>query len=199
MLLKAFRKVRSVFPRVTLTVVGCRPFMSEPGVECVGKVPTEQICGFHARASVFCMPSQREPFGIVYLEAMHSGLPVVALRQGAPPDFITDGENGFLVDPDDEELLAKRLIHLLSNPELCREMGLDVPGDLSVVGFDNVPDSRCVDPPLTTVDQSIEAMGKLAAQIVLKLIQGQPWEAQMNKVPTELVIRRSCRAIVLES
>jgi LacI family transcriptional regulator len=70
---------------------------------------------------------------------------------------------------------------------------LRIPEDLSVVGFDNTVESALVDPPLTTVDQSIERMGSLAAEIVLKLIQGHPLESQLNKVPTRLVIRQSCQ------
>lgn len=70
---------------------------------------------------------------------------------------------------------------------------LRIPEDLSVVGFDNTVESALADPPLTTVDQSIERMGSLAAEIVLKLIQGHPLESQLNKVPTRLVIRQSCR------
>ncbi len=71
-----------------------------------------------------------------------------------------------------------------------------IPDDLSVVGFDNIVESAFVVPPLTTVDQSIEVMGALAAEIVLKLIQGCPWESRLNKVPTRLVVRQSCRQIV---
>lgn len=76
---------------------------------------------------------------------------------------------------------------------------LCIPDDLSVVGFDNTAESSSLNPPLTTVDQSIEAMGALAAEIVLKLIQGQSWESRLNKVPTRLVIRQSCRPAVPQS
>ncbi len=74
--------------------------------------------------------------------------------------------------------------------------GLRIPDDISVVGFDNIPDGLLVDPPLTTVDQSIEGMGALAAKLVIKLIAGQPPDELVHKVPTHLVIRQSCRAIV---
>jgi LacI family transcriptional regulator len=80
--------------------------------------------------------------------------------------------------------------------EAAQTRNLRIPEDLSVVGFDNIVESAFVDPPLTTVDQSIERMGALAAEIVLKLIQGQTLESQLNKVPTRLVIRQSCRQIV---
>ena len=77
--------------------------------------------------------------------------------------------------------------------------GVLIPDDLSVIGFDNTVESNSVNPPLTTVDQSIEAMGALAAEIVLKLIQGQPWESRLNKVPTRLIVRQSCRAVIPKS
>jgi LacI family transcriptional regulator len=73
--------------------------------------------------------------------------------------------------------------------------GVRIPDDLSVIGFDNTLESISVSPPLTTVDQSIEKMGMLAAEIVLKLIQGQPCASQQYKVATRLVVRQSCRAI----
>jgi LacI family transcriptional regulator len=76
---------------------------------------------------------------------------------------------------------------------------LCIPDDLSVVGFDNTLEGNSMNPPLTTVDQSIEAMGALAADIVLKLIQGQPWESRLNKVPTRLVVRQSCRHLAPQS
>ena len=74
--------------------------------------------------------------------------------------------------------------------------GISIADELSVVGFDNTVESSFVNPPLTSVDQSIEAMGALAAEIVMKLIQGQPWESLLNKVPTRLIIRQSCRPVV---
>ena len=76
---------------------------------------------------------------------------------------------------------------------------LCIPADLSVVGFDNITESSLMNPPLTTVDQSVEAMGALAAEIVLKLIHGQPWESLLNKVPTRLIVRQSCRPVVSQS
>lgn len=78
--------------------------------------------------------------------------------------------------------------------DAAEERGVCIPDDLSVVGFDNTFESASVNPPLTTVDQSIETMGKLAAEIVLTLVRGQGWHVPLSKVPTKLVIRQSCRA-----
>lgn len=80
--------------------------------------------------------------------------------------------------------------------DAARELGLRIPDDLSVVGFDNVIDAGLVDPPLTSVDQSIEEMGTLAAEIVIKLIAGEQPAQLVHKVPTRLVIRQSCRSVV---
>lgn len=76
----------------------------------------------------------------------------------------------------------------------ARALGLGVPGDLSVVGFDNTPDSALCDPPLTTVDQSLQDMGREAVQILVSLVE-QPADDRPEPVhvrlPTELVVRHS--------
>jgi glycosyltransferase involved in cell wall biosynthesis len=59
----------------------------------------------------------------VFIEAMSYGLPVLATRVGAIPDFVTPGENGYLVTPGDVDTLAERLIALLGNPDLLRDFG----------------------------------------------------------------------------
>ncbi len=75
--------------------------------------------------------------------------------------------------------------------ESAAALGISVPGELSVVGFDNVPASRYCEPPLTTVDQAIEEMGYLAAGLLVKLMQGGEVSVRPRRVPTELVARAS--------
>jgi hypothetical protein len=118
----AFAQVRAAIPSATLTIAGCTPQVSGPGIEIVGPVPASEVARFSARASVFCMPSRRELFGLVYIEAMHAGLPVVARRQGAAQDFVIAGETGFLVGGPGAPL-AQRLIELLEEPDRCAAMG----------------------------------------------------------------------------
>lgn len=122
-LLQAFRLVRKRIPDATLTIVGCTPDVDEPGCRVVGRVPPSELGSYYAQASVFCMPTRLEPFGIVFVEAMAHRMPVVATNVAAIPDFVTNGENGFLVEPDDITGLADALVQLLSDPELCRRMG----------------------------------------------------------------------------
>ena len=69
------------------------------------------------------MPTRLEPFGIVFIEAMAYGLPIVATRVGALPDLVEDHVNGILVESDNIDSLATALRTLLENPMLRREMG----------------------------------------------------------------------------
>lgn len=79
--------------------------------------------------------------------------------------------------------------------QAAQQVGLRIPDDLSIAGFDNIPEGAFTAPPLTTVDQSITDMGYKAAQLLIDLIQGNPPESNEFKVPTKLVIRKSCRAV----
>lgn len=122
-LVQAFEAVRRRLPGATLTVVGCSPAIGGSGIEVLGRQPIEEVARCMGQAAVFCMPSLREPFGYVYLEAMQAGLPVVAARRGPSAEFIRDGHNGFTVDPHDTAELAERLYTLLSDPQMCRTFG----------------------------------------------------------------------------
>jgi glycosyltransferase involved in cell wall biosynthesis len=122
-MVEAFARVRESQPEARLVVVGCEPDIGEPGVEVLGVVPIERVGELMAEACCFCMPSLREPFGLVYLEAMNAGLPVVALNLGAPRDFVENGVTGFLVEPFDIGGLAVALEKLVANSELCAMMG----------------------------------------------------------------------------
>jgi glycosyltransferase involved in cell wall biosynthesis len=122
-LVQSFRLVRQQIPDATLTIVGCSPKIKEVGCHVVGRVRPTDLGRYYANASVFCMPTRQEPFGIVYLEAMAYRMPIVATDVAAIPDFVANGENGFRVSPGDTVGLADALVRLLSNPELCRQMG----------------------------------------------------------------------------
>lgn len=78
--------------------------------------------------------------------------------------------------------------------DVARELGLHVPQDVSVVGFDNVPEAAQVTPKLTTVDQSIQEMGTLATKLLIAMLRGEALEQTPVKVATRLIIRDSCIA-----
>jgi glycosyltransferase involved in cell wall biosynthesis len=122
-LLQAFRAVRRVHPQATLAIVGCTPDVKEEGVEVLGELQPEAVEEQYRRSTLFCMPTRREPFGVVFVEALAHGLPVVATAVGAVPDVVQDGETGCLVAPGDTRGLALALTELLGDPIRCRKFG----------------------------------------------------------------------------
>lgn len=92
-------------------------------VELLGHVPFERLAAEFRRADVFCLPSRQEGFGIVFLEAMAAGLPIVAARAAAVPETVADGECGILVPPGDAPALAAALGTLLADAGLRTRMG----------------------------------------------------------------------------
>jgi LacI family transcriptional regulator len=85
--------------------------------------------------------------------------------------------------------------------QVARESGLQIPADLSVIGFDNLRDAAFLNPPLTTTDQFIEKMGTLATEMLVQLVDGSSLpinpagENNLYKIPTQLVIRDSCASV----
>ena len=73
-------------------------------------------------------------------------------------------------------------------------LGLRVPADLSVVGFDNIPESALCAPPLTTVNQPIRQMGERSIQLLLRLMRGDHVEDTHITLQTDLVVRQSARS-----
>lgn len=71
---------------------------------------------------VFVLPSYREPFGLVLLEALATGVPVIAINQGGPSEFITSGVNGILVSPNNPRFLASELINLFKNSKMANRL-----------------------------------------------------------------------------
>lgn len=77
-----------------------------------------------ANCDIFVLTSLNEGFGRVLVEAMASGLAIIATKVGGVPEIITDGINGLLIPSDKPDELSKAIVTLYQNPELCRQMGL---------------------------------------------------------------------------
>jgi glycosyltransferase involved in cell wall biosynthesis len=86
-------------------------------------LPVEEVVQIYSHAAVFVCPSIYEPFGIINLEAMACGTPVVASRVGGIPEVVLDGETGWLVEPGDSGALARALRTALADPQRARRMG----------------------------------------------------------------------------
>jgi LacI family transcriptional regulator len=78
--------------------------------------------------------------------------------------------------------------------DIAKALGLRIPQDVSVAGFDNIPESMHGMPMLTTVDQSIHEMGALAAKLLIGILRGEALANTLCKIPTRLIIRESCQA-----
>ncbi len=123
-LIAAFWRVRERFPEARLQIVGTTEAPSGPGIEVLGRVTDRnKLAELYARASIFCLPSHFDPFPLVLMEAMASGLPCVASAVCGIPEIVADRETGVLVPPGDAERLAAALLRLLQQPAAARAMG----------------------------------------------------------------------------
>ncbi len=119
------------------------------------------------------------------------------IRIGAyDPEVSAASAHALLTGPDrPTAVFAANDISAIATVGAARELGLAVPDDLSVVGFDNVPESALCSPPLTTVDQPIREMGHRAIRMLIALINGDDVERTHVTLDTGLVVRRSTRAL----
>ena len=95
----------------------------EEHIEFREDVPTDELASLFRNAALFVLPSDEEGLGIVLLEAMASGTPVVSTRCGGPETIIVDEDTGFLTPVGDAQALAARMQQLLESPQLRCNMG----------------------------------------------------------------------------
>jgi glycosyltransferase involved in cell wall biosynthesis len=95
----------------------------EDVVELIGPVDHERVADLHAQADAFCLPSFAEGVPVVLMEAMASGLPVVATRIMGVPELVEDGVSGLLVAPGRPSVLADALARLAVDPTLAQSLG----------------------------------------------------------------------------
>jgi LacI family transcriptional regulator len=89
-------------------------------------------------------------------------------------------------------IFAANDLSAIQTMHVARSLGLSIPGDVSVIGFDNIPESALTAPPLTTIDQSIQEMGRQAVELLIDLIEGNTERPGQVTLPTRLVVRQSC-------
>jgi len=86
-------------------------------------IPDSELPKYYAACDVFVLPSVYEPFGMVLLEAMAAGKPVVATAVGGIPEIVFHGKNGFLVKPKEPKELANAILTLSHHHDLAMSMG----------------------------------------------------------------------------
>jgi sulfoquinovosyltransferase len=135
---KRLDRLKSVLdenPGLRLALVGDGParadlekhFEGMP-VHFTGPLSGDELSQSFASADMFLMPSDSETLGFVVLEAMASGIPVVAVDAGGVPDNVCDGKNGFLCDNSDEGRMVEfshRVAQLMADKDLRKEMGIE--------------------------------------------------------------------------
>jgi glycosyltransferase involved in cell wall biosynthesis len=147
-ILEAFPQIRERIPNIHYIIVGkgddkqrLEQFIHQHQLQnCVSLtsyIPDSELCDYYNLCDVFAMPSKGEGFGIVYLEALACGKPVLAGNQDGALDALCQGELGALVDPDDIDAIAQTLIAILQKqyphslmyrPEALRQKAIDTFG-----------------------------------------------------------------------
>ena len=130
-LLQSMARVIANHPGAYLIIIGDGPLRGELETQAgeLGILDHVKFLGFvdepgryMAALDIFVLPSIKEPFGIVILEAMALGLPVVATRGGGVPDIIEDSVSGLLAEPEDAESLADAIERMLADKDLREKL-----------------------------------------------------------------------------
>lgn len=132
--LRAVARLIADIPQLHYTIIGdgvLRPQLEtlsrELGIQdhvtFSGRVDDSVLSEAYSKASIFVMPSQKEGFGIVFLEAWQRELPVICGIQDAACEIISDQIDGFAVDPHNIDELAARISYLIANPDVAQSMG----------------------------------------------------------------------------
>ena len=106
-----------------LTPTAARECRSSENVKIVGKVPNTELASIMSQSDVFVFPSYFEGFGLVLLEAMAAGLPVLTTTATAAPDIVTQELDGFVIEPGNLDALTNRIQFCLNNRDRIAEMG----------------------------------------------------------------------------
>jgi glycosyltransferase involved in cell wall biosynthesis len=139
-LLMAIALVQKKIPEVQLIVVGKGAFTSHPGektffnvlikrldlednVEFVYNIKDVELAKYYAACDVFALPSRMEGWGLSLMEAMATGKPVVSTNVGGIPELVENKVNGYLCNPGDVTTLSKKIIYLLKNEDVAKEIG----------------------------------------------------------------------------
>ena len=124
LLLDGFRIAHQIDSRLRLDlVVPVGSVVPQPGVEVHSALSGEQLIQLYRSASLYAMPARYEPWGLVYLEAQLSAVPVLGSGNCAFPELADFGANGFIVPDLNPETIASVLLEAHDSPELLRQKG----------------------------------------------------------------------------
>jgi glycosyltransferase involved in cell wall biosynthesis len=130
-LVRAAALLRDRIPQLEVRIVGngpeykrlaqiCMDLRLERTVRWLGDLSMPMLAAEYNRSDVFCLPSVQEGFGIVFLEAMVAGKPIVAAHAAAVPEVV---RNGVLVEPENSEALSEAILCLYRDPDFRASLG----------------------------------------------------------------------------
>lgn len=133
--LKAISKIANKYPNLKYLIIGdglekdhlkrlSKNLGIDQMVEFLGQLSHENVFAYMAKADIFSLPSWDEAFGVVYIEAMAHGKPVIGCQGEGIEDFVMQGKTGLLVKPKDVDSLTEALDFLLYNQEEAKAMGV---------------------------------------------------------------------------
>jgi glycosyltransferase involved in cell wall biosynthesis len=150
-LIAAFAKIAAEHPVIDLVIAGegtereplaaqiARAGLGERA-HLIGGVPATEAFGLFRGSAGFVLPSRHEPQGIVVIEAMAAGAPVLATRVGGVPETVRDGENGLLTAADDPEAMAASLRVLLDDPDAAKARAAQASVDVEAYDWRRITD-----------------------------------------------------------
>ncbi|MBI1975908.1 MAG: glycosyltransferase family 4 protein [Candidatus Omnitrophica bacterium] len=134
LLLRAWKRIREKEPTARLRIVGTgqkyqrwlrlsKELQLGESARFLGDKTREELAEEYKNCDIFCLPSRQEGFGIVFLEAMAAGKPIVAARAAAVPEVVRERKEGLLVSPDVPKALEDALLRLIRDHAMRLQMG----------------------------------------------------------------------------
>ncbi len=177
------------FPQVRLAIVGDGPareklqrLFAGTATHFTGYLRGQELAHAYAAADIFTFPSAHETLGNVVLEAMASGLPVVAAASGGPLDVVTHNHNGLLFEPDNINSLIAQVRHLLTNPHLMQRLGQQARANAMQRSWSQVLDGLLQDYQ-GVIQQANSAMIPAAGQTAVRPHAQQVQPPQPRQLP----------------
>jgi len=125
LVIMTFKDLKKVVPDAKLKIVGDGKLKNEifelvkkeniDDIEFVGRVPNSKIGEILNTSDIFINPSNKDNMSLSLFEALACGLAVISTNVGGIPDYITDGINGFLIEPNNKEQLTNKILYVLNN------------------------------------------------------------------------------------
>jgi glycosyltransferase involved in cell wall biosynthesis len=143
-LIEAFEKIKD--ENVELVLIGkvdesmtnvVEKTLNNPKIRITGTIPKIELSQLYQTGSVFILPSLADSWGLVVLEAMACGLPVITTENTGSSEVIIDGQNGFVVPIRNPDALKEKITYLMEHPQIRQEMALNAQNSIHECSWEN--------------------------------------------------------------